>query len=452
MTSMGYPDFGGGPAGPHGHDTPDSESAVSVEALVADPDRLAEVRITLVAREGPVTLTDGRVVQGFSLNGTSPGPTITATQGQLVEVRVRNENVTDGMTLHWHGVDVPNAADGVAGVTQNAIRVGSEYVYRFVPEEAGTYWYHSHQMSHPQVLGGLFGALVVLPRDGLAQEADVTALVHFYDGVRTINGTAGEARIPAPPGTKVRVRIINTDGGPMPVWVPEATYRLVGVDGKDVHQPGPVSGEGVLVTAGARADLAITVPEGGAVRIAMAGASLVVGDGEAPTGPAPTSFVDLLRYGVPEPIDFDTTSPERHFEYAIGRRFGLLDGVPGLWWTINGHQYPDVPMFMVNEGEVVAFRVTNSSGQVHPMHLHGHHALVVARNGERATGSPWWTDSLNVEDGETYDIVLKADNPGIWMDHCHNLPHAQEGLMTHLAYVGYATPFLVGDGHRNHPE
>ena len=65
------------------------------------------------------------------------------------------------MTLHWHGVDVPNAEDGVAGVTQDAVPAGGEFTYRFVADDAGTYWYHSHQVSDDEVRGGLFGALVV---------------------------------------------------------------------------------------------------------------------------------------------------------------------------------------------------------------------------------------------------------------------------------------------------
>ena len=63
-----------------------------------------------------------------------------------------NENVEDGATLHWHGIDVPNAADGVAGVTQDAVVPGEEYTYRFVADQAGTFWYHSHQVSHEQVV------------------------------------------------------------------------------------------------------------------------------------------------------------------------------------------------------------------------------------------------------------------------------------------------------------
>ena len=66
---------------------------------------------------------------------------------------------------------------------------------------------------------------------------------------------------------------------------------------------------------------------------------------------------------------------------------GFLDGVPGLWWTINGRMYPDVPMYMVAEGDVVRMRVENRSGEGHPMHLHGHHAVVLARDGVPATGA-----------------------------------------------------------------
>jgi hypothetical protein len=67
-----------------------------------------------------------------------------------------------------------------------------------------------------------------------------------------------------------------------------------------------------------------------------------------------------------------------------------------MWWTINGHLFPDVPMFVVREGDVVRMRISNHSGEAHPMHLHGHHAVVLARDGRSATGSPWWTDSLTV--------------------------------------------------------
>ncbi len=69
-----------------------------------------------------------------------------------------------------------------------------------------------------------------------------------------------------------------------------------------------------------------------------------------------------------------------------------------------------------------------------------------------ASGSPWWTDSFDVLPAETFDIVFRADNPGIWMDHCHNLEHARDGMVAHLAYTGIATPFRLGGDADNEPE
>jgi FtsP/CotA-like multicopper oxidase with cupredoxin domain len=73
--------------------------------------------------------------------------------------------------------------------------------------------------------------------------------------------------------------------------------------------------------------------------------------------------------------------------------------------------------------------VENHSGEVHPMHLHGHHAVVLSRSGVPASGSPWWVDTLDVGSGDSYEIAFVADNPGIWSDHCHKLSHAAEGLV-----------------------
>ena len=123
-----------------------------------------------------------------------------------------------------------------------------------------------------------------------------------------------------------------------------------------------------------------------------------------------------------------------------------------MWWSVNGRLFPDVPMYVVDEGDVVRMTISNSSGEAHPMHLHGHHAVVLSRDGEPATGSPWVVDSLDVAHDETYEIAFVADNPGLWMDHCHNLPHAAEGLVAHLAYEGVRTPYRVGGEAGNQPE
>ncbi|MFI2295321.1 multicopper oxidase family protein [Isoptericola sp. NPDC019571] len=456
-TLEGHAGHGGGPAA----------AATSVDALVAPPGP-ADVALTLTARAERVELAPGVATDAYTVNGTTPGPTLRAAQGDVVEVRFVNESVPGGATLHWHGIDVPNAADGVAGVTQDAVPAGGSHTYRFVVADAGTFWYHSHQVSHEQVRKGLLGAVVVSPRRDarpvggpevarlLDDAVDVPALVHRYGARRTVQGATGDLPVDVPPGTAARVRVINTDNGVLPVWVGGAAFRLLAVDGTDVHGPPEVRDRAVVVPAGGRADLLVVAPaDGSAARVELGGASAVVvgPDGAASSATArPTATLDLLTYGTPAPLGLDPGAADRSFDYVIGRAPGFLDGKPGMHWTVNGHTYPDVPMFEVAEGDVVRMRIDNRSGAPHPMHLHGHHVVVLSRDGVAASGSPWWTDSLEVADGEVYEVAFLADNPGIWMDHCHNLPHATEGLVAHLMYAGVTTPYLLGHDSGNVPE
>ncbi len=465
VMEMGSLDFGGGAGlnpgvgehgghgegkGHHHHSGP----ARSITDLVADPSRPADVRVDLVTRQQELSI-DGRSVAGFTVNGTSPGPEIRARRGQLVEVHLRNESVAAGVALHWHGVDVPNAMDGVAGVTQDAVPVGGEFTYRFVADRAGSFWYHSHQVSNPQVAGGLLGSLVVTPKSGIAQRVDVSAIAHTYGGLRTINGKAEDLGVEARPGERVRVRITNTDNGSMQVWT-SGSFRLLAVDGTEVNRPTEASDRAVTLTAGARADIEVQVPSNGsAVRVQLSKASAVIvgpQGAEVPVPPQPGEELDLLTYGSPAQLGFDPAQATRRFDYLIGRRPGFVKGRPGMWWTINGHVFPNVPMFVVRERDVALVHIENRSSEVHPMHLHGHRMVVVARDGVAATGSPWWVDSLNVAANESYDVAFVADNPGIWMDHCHNLKHAADGMVAHLMYEGYDTPYRIAGPADNRPE
>ena len=445
MAEMGYADWGGGPVDEH-HGMADHGTPVA--DLVADPERPADVRERFSVRR-----EDGR----YTVNGSSPGPTLEATVGEMVEVLLVNENVEDGITLHWHGVDVPNAVDGVAGVTQDAVGTGEEHIYRFVPDRPGTYWYHSHQVSHEQVRQGLLGALVIHPAVEDPAEDDVLdqlAVLHRYANGPTLNGAEGTTTIDAESGQEVRLRVVNTDNGLAPVWVTGAPYEILAVDGTDLNEPGQLEDKKYGLPAGGRVDLGFVVPPGG-IRVDFSGTTTMV-FGDDPTGgdpaKAPRELVDLLTYGQPADIGLDPDQADRRFEYRIGRRPGFLDGRPGLWWTINGHLFPDVPMYMVSEGDVVVFRIENNSGDAHPMHLHGHHAVVLSHNDEPSTGSPWWVDSIEVGSGDTVEIALVADNPGIWMDHCHNLQHAAEGLVAHLMYTGVTSSYRVGGDAGNEPE
>ena len=210
----------------------------------------------------------------------------------------------------------------------------------------------------------------------------------------------------------------------------------------------------IEIAGGGRADLAFTMPR---VPVGLSwidtDVGLALNGSRSPLVDAPTHEFDPLTYGSPAPTPFDAASDyDRRFELTITQKPGFLDGKPGRQWALNGGIYPDVPVFVVEEGDLVEVTITNDTDGIHPMHLHGHHVLVLSRDGEPATGSPWWSDTLNVLPGERYVVAFRADNPGIWMDHCHNLRHAADGLTMHVAYTGVTTPFMVGDAHHNTPE
>ncbi len=117
-------------------------------------------------------------------------------EGELVEVTLRNRDVDDGVTIHWHGVDLPNAEDGVAGVTQDAVPPGGSHVYRFRADQVGTFWYHAHQASATEVRRGLYGALVIEPADSAARDGRPTSSSPCTRSTapRSMNATDGVER------------------------------------------------------------------------------------------------------------------------------------------------------------------------------------------------------------------------------------------------------------------
>jgi FtsP/CotA-like multicopper oxidase with cupredoxin domain len=372
-------------------------------------------------------------------------------EGELVQVTLVNKDVREGVSIHWHGVDLPNAEDGVAGVTQASVQPGGSYVYRFRASVAGTYWYHSHQHSADEVERGLYGALVVLSRRP-AEPLDLVALAHTLHGVSLLGNSDRKERRRVAPGTPVRLRLINSADSLRRFALAGTSFRVVAIDARD-RPAGPLlNGATSAVPAGGRYDLAFRMPAT-PVRLAVQGqqVGLVLdpGHGIAPPVTFGTDF-DAATYGTPAaaaPAHFD-----RRFAVNIGRRLGFFKGGLHLaWqWTINGKAYPHVPMYMLRVGETVEFGFSNHSHVGHPMHLHGHHMLVFVRDGRRIT--PWWSDTLEVEPGERYDVAVFAKNPGIWMFHCHNLAHAAHGLVTHVAYDGVSTPFRMGTATGNEPE
>jgi FtsP/CotA-like multicopper oxidase with cupredoxin domain len=454
VMDYGKPDYGGGPvpayAAAHHHQS--GRSLASMKGPSGPPD----VRFTLLARHADVRLASGGTTEALTFNGRVPGPELRVHQGDLVEVTLLNKDVGEGVSVHWHGVDVPNAEDGVAGVTQDAVPPGGRHVYRFRAEQVGTFWYHSHQVASKQVRRGLLGALVIEARGPAPNSSfDRVMVAHELGGRPTLDGSETLRRQPVPRGADVRLRLINAENSPRRFSLAGTAFRVLAIDGTDLNEPRPLRDTVLELAAGGRYDIGFTMPAT-PVSLALEGTQAAVALGPNGTAAAPGEaerVFDPLAYGKPARTAFGPRSAfDRSFEFDIGQKPGFLDGRPGRHWTINGGIYPDVPVFIVRRGDLVKVTIVNDTGAVHPIHLHGHHALVLSRDGVQAAGSPWWTDTLDVDPHERYEISFRADNPGIWMDHCHNLRHAAEGLTMHLAYEGVTTPFVTGGHTHNTPE
>jgi FtsP/CotA-like multicopper oxidase with cupredoxin domain len=155
--------------------------------------------------------------------------------------------------------------------------------------------------------------------------------------------------------------------------------------------------------------------------------------------------LDLLHYGGQATVPFDASKVDRHFTIVLDRGVAMVDGRPTYAHTVNGRGHPSIPDQLVAEGDLVKFTVVNRSLETHPWHLHGHPVLILSRDGTPSSGSPLWMDTFDVRPGQVWEVAFEATNPGIWMNHCHNLPHAQQGMMLRLRYLGVSTPF--GDAH-----
>lgn len=442
VTSYGAIDDGGGQPAAHHH--------LSVAALDG-PKGTPDYTATLTAEKAPVRLSSGKQLNAWTFDGSAPGPELRVREGQLVQVTLVNKDIGDGVTIHWHGLDVPNAEDGVAGVTQNAVEPGGRFVYRFRPEQVGTFWYHTHQDASEGVQQGLFGALLVEPK-AKPPGLDLALPVHTFAGHIAIGTHDDVWRRAVKAGTPVRLRLINTDSASMRFQLSGMSPAVVAIDGAEIPPARIPPGGQIEIGAGGRYDVAFAMPNGvSTVQLVNSEAALVLSpDG---TGdPAEAKSGPLFDPGARKSgsTGYANASFDRTFHLRISRKPGFLDGRLDLQWALNGKIYPRVPMFEVAKGDLVRIDLDNDSSGVHPMHLHGHHLTVLSRNGKLV--SPWSTDTLLMLPHERYSVAFRADNPGLWMLHCHNLDHAAKGLSMHLMYAGVTTPYRAGKSAHNDPE
>jgi len=209
----------------------------------------------LTASQFAWSLYPGKVMEGWGVNDTIPGALIRVTVGDKVDIVVHNL-LTEPMTIHWHGLQVPNAMDGVPGMPNPAINPDGTFEYKFTVTEQmlGTHWYHSHYNDDFQVDAGMYGVIIVDPKQSSKQPAyDEDKLFTLgaakVDGadpenVFTINGKSYPytPQVDLKKGERVRLRLINSSAEDYhAVTLDGYSLTIVAEDGVPLPNPQEVS-------------------------------------------------------------------------------------------------------------------------------------------------------------------------------------------------------------------
>ncbi|MBA6415602.1 copper resistance system multicopper oxidase [Colwellia sp. 6M3] len=151
--------------------------SLTASTITGNAPELSGKVIDLVIGESPVNFT-GVVRMATTVNGSIPAPTLRLKEGDDVTIRVTN-NLAVPSSIHWHGLILPYQMDGVPGISFKGIMPGETFVYKFKLQQSGTYWYHSH--SGFQEMTGMYGALIIEPREKDIISADKDYVIQLSD-------------------------------------------------------------------------------------------------------------------------------------------------------------------------------------------------------------------------------------------------------------------------------
>lgn len=405
------------------------------------------------ASPSEVEIYNGTKTKVWAYNGTIPGPQLRIELGDTLKINFTN-NLPQETTIHFHGVRVPNAMDGVPGVTQDPIKPGEKFVYEFTPKDAGTFWFHPHNRSSEQMEKGLYGTLIVEDPNEPKYAQDVvwvlddwrltgdaqidprfnTAHDISHDGrwgnTITVNGKTNES-LNVKEGERIRLRLVNTSNAR--VYKPDFSNlnaKVIAVDGMLVKTP--FDAKAFELAPGNRVDLDIKITNDNTVEIWESYtrennklASIIVGGETNNT----YTFDYPSNPNIPDWNNTSQITSDANYELSIE---GM--GMHGLKWRINGKSYPQYDSVKLENGKFYKITLSNTSFNIHPMHIHGQFFKVLSRNGLQVD-EPYWRDTVLLSSKETVDIGIVPLDNGKWANHCHILEHAEAGMMTILEVI-----------------
>lgn len=381
-------------------------------------------------------------------------------------------------SVHWHGVRLPNAQDGVPYLVQPPVRPGASFRYAFVPPDAGTFFFHTHCNTVEQLGRGMVGVLII---DGDVTEpydADAVLLLRdwrvepggdrflpfstprgagrggTYGALRTVNG-AVNPEIALPAGGDCRLRLVNADPTRiMQIAVDGAEAAIVAIDG--IALPplpltewpmGPANRLELVLRAPMPGEVARLLDTAGDGRVELA---RLVGTGtpkRAPWfDPAPLrkSLIPLPDLAQAQALTFRLQAVDGGVAVAASGDpsagpLGAICRSARTLWAINDRAWPDradrlpPPIAVLQRGRSYRFKLHNDTVFGHPLHIHGHYFTTLSS--DQADRPQHRTDTLLLRPGERMEVAFVADNPGDWMLHCHVIEHQENGMMSYFKVV-----------------
>lgn len=384
----------------------------------------------LTARTGAQKLRGSEAgptpLRGFS--GTVPGPLLRVKRGEELRVRLANELITD-MTIHWHGARVPNAMDGVSGLTQPPVPPGESFDYRFTPPDAGTFWYTAPSRFIED--RALYGALIIEESEPVGVDRDVALILDAWtlgaDGRLDANGTThftvnGQPSLDIPVSTneRIRLRLINASRDRLlSARIDRHAATVLAIDGQPA-EPFPARESRVMLAPGNRLDLffdALLAPE------STAPIFIGLDDREAPLA---RLVYDLLPgrtapRGELKPLPENGLPARINFASAIKLEIALDDP---RHRPASGFGRP---LFTTTMRQSVMIGFKNMTNHAHVVHLHGHSARLLDALDDG--WKPYWLDTILAPPQRTTRIAFLADNRGKWLIESQTL-RGEAGIRT----------------------
>jgi FtsP/CotA-like multicopper oxidase with cupredoxin domain len=374
---------------------------------------IGEQRVEQQLRSRMTSFSFGdHVTQGLvSLEDNAPPPVIRLRQGQRAILDYTN-GLEDYSTIHWHGIRLPNAMDGVPYLTQFPVAQHETFRYEYTPPDAGTYWYHPHCMTMEQMALGLTGVLIVDEEDDPGFDTDISlnlkdfrldedgSLLDFFTPRGAARGgTLGNVQTSnwqqdpvydVAAGGMIRLRFVVTDTTRIHKLVfPDVAGQIIAWDGHPVDEavPWPTMDDPLLLAPGQRVDVAIIAPSVAGQQLSFTSligqtpftAARIRSTGQS-LGRDARDIRPLPRNPFDEPDIASAQVHEISFDWTPdgdGINNGLCGSSEYVFWAINRAPWPgdavpnSGPVVTMDLGKSYILRLRNESPNLHPIHLHG---------------------------------------------------------------------------------